>query len=147
MGIFDAFKKAFDNQDYSKSAALYEGTNARASHILVASESECQDIKEKISDGSLSFEEAAMQFSSCNSAKGGGKLGKFSPGTMVKEFDDVVFGVKDTGKIDLGTNANVYEPKHPLDEVIGPVETKFGYHLVKIETRNLAQFGNNAEGL
>ena len=93
LGLFDGLKKAFENQDYSTSPAAYEQTNARASHILVASEAEAQSIKEQLAAGTLQFEEAAMASSSCASASRGGKLGKFFPGTMVKEFDDVVFGL------------------------------------------------------
>lgn len=130
------------------------------------SEEQAQSLKDKIAAGELTFDEAAMQYSTCNSAKQGGRLGKFSPGkyppmifrfaakahdcatlsilcgagTMVKEFDDVVFGLRDTGEFDIGTNSNVFEPLYELDVVHGPVGTKFGYHLIKIETRNLADF-------
>lgn len=140
MGLFDAFAKAFDNKDYSKSPATYEQTNARASHILVSSEAECLSIKEQIAAGDLAFEEAALKFSSCNSAQNGGKLGKFMPGTMVPEFDEVVFGVQDTGRINPKNGADLYEPTYDLDVVHGPVRTKFGFHLIKIQTRNLAEF-------
>ena len=70
-------------------------------------------------------------------ARQGGKLGKFVPGTMVKEFDDVVFGVKDTGA--------EFVPKHEINEVVGPIQTQFGYHLIKIETRNMADFDFRAQ--
>ena len=83
MGVFDQFKKAFSNQDYSKSPAMYEQTYARAAHVLVSSEEQAKDIKEQIDAGNLDFNEAAMKFSSCNSAANGGNLGKFSPGACV----------------------------------------------------------------
>ena len=51
MGFFDQLKKSFDNQDYSQSPATYEQTNARASHVLVASEEEALKIKQEIADG------------------------------------------------------------------------------------------------
>ena len=137
MGIFDQLKKAFDNEDYSKSPAKYEQTNARASHILVKAESDAMEIKEQSAAGTLLFDEAAIKFSTCNSARQGGKLGKFVPGTMVKEFDDVVFGVKDTGA--------EFVPKHEINEVVGPIQTQFGYHLIKIETRNMADFDFRAQ--
>ena len=140
MGILDALGKSFSNQDYSQSPGAYESTNARASHILVASESEAQRIKDQIAAGELAFDEAAVKYSTCASASRGGKLGKFSPGTMVKEFDDVVFSMEDTGKMDMGTMTNIYAPKYELDVVHGPVATKFGFHLVKIETRFVAGF-------
>ena len=82
MGFFDQLKKSFENQDYSNSAATYEQTNARASHILVPTEEQANDIKSQLEAGSLDFSEAAVQFSTCNSAARGGKLGKFVPGTV-----------------------------------------------------------------
>ena len=95
---------------YSTSPATYEQTNARARHILVATEEEAQDIKSKIEAGTLDFSDAAVQFSSCSSASRGGKLGKFNPGQMAPEFDDVVFGLDDTGMINLKNDAALFEP-------------------------------------
>ena len=69
-----------------------------------------------------------------------GKLGKFAPGTMAKEFDDVIFGLVDTGTINPKNEAALFEPKYGMDEVHGPVKTKFGYHLINIETRYIAEF-------
>ena len=134
MGLFDGFKKAFENQEYKAGAAEARSatvTSARAAHILTATEAESQNVKEQIAKGELAFEEAAMQFSSCDSAARGGMLGKFGPGTMVKEFDAVVFGVGDSGD----------KPEYPCSEVIGPVRTKFGYHLIKIASRNMPKIG------
>mgnify|MGYP001205895499 FL=1 len=134
MGLFDSFAKAFDNKPYNAGAADARAatvTSAKAAHILTATEAESQSVKEQIASGDLAFEDAAMQFSSCDSSSRGGKLGKFGPGTMVKEFDAIVFGVGDSGD----------KPAYPRMEVIGPVRTKFGYHLIKIETRNLPKIG------
>ena len=36
--------------------------------------------------------------------------------------------------------AVLYEPKYAVGEVLGPVQTKFGWHLIKIETRYIADF-------
>jgi len=88
---------------------------AAARHILVDTEEACQDLKEKI-EGGLDFGAVAAEFSSCPSGKSGGALGTFSPGQMVKEFDDVVFS-------------------GDLDTVHGPVKTQFGYHLIEITKR------------
>ncbi len=145
MGLFDELKKAFDNVDYSQSPATYEQTNARASHVLVKTEAECASIKEQIAAGDLAFEEAAMKYSTCNSASRGGKLGKFVPGTMVPEFDEVVFSVKDTGMLNPKNGAMLYEPKYATGEVHGPVKTDFGYHLIKVETRTIAEFDFRAK--
>lgn len=85
LGLFDAFSKAFENKDYSNSPAQYEQTNARASHILVSTEAEAQKIKDDLAAGTVTFDEAALQYSSCASSQQGGRLGKFYPGAMAKE--------------------------------------------------------------
>jgi len=91
-------------------------TKASARHILVATEEKCQELKDKIQNGE-DFAVVAKEFSSCPSSRDGGNLGTFSPGMMVKEFDEVVFSA-------------------PINEVQGPVKTQFGYHLVEVTNRS-----------
>ena len=88
---------------------------AAARHILVSTEAQCNDLKHQITDGA-DFAELAKQHSACPSGRDGGALGTFSPGQMVKEFDDVVFSA-------------------PVGVVQGPVKTQFGYHLVEVTHR------------
>jgi peptidyl-prolyl cis-trans isomerase C len=88
---------------------------ATARHILVASEDECQALKDQITEGA-DFADLARQHSSCPSGQRGGDLGEFGPGMMVREFDEVVFSA------DVGT-------------VQGPVKTQFGYHLLEVTSR------------
>ncbi len=88
---------------------------AQARHILVDTEEKCNDLKQQIIDGA-DFADVARDNSSCPSGKTGGDLGEFSPGQMVKEFDEVVF----SGEIGV---------------VHGPVKTQFGYHLLEITSR------------
>ncbi|AJI46534.1 peptidylprolyl isomerase [Francisella philomiragia] len=89
---------------------------ASARHLLVQSESECKQIKKDISEGKITFEEAAKKHSLCPSGARGGDLGTFSQGQMVPEFDKVVFNDE-------------------LHKVHGPVQTQFGYHLLEITSR------------
>ena len=91
-------------------------TTARARHILVSSEAECNDLKQQIIDGA-DFAEMASAHSQCPSGKQGGDLGSFSPGQMVPEFDAVVFN-------------------EAVGEVHGPIKTQFGYHLIEISSRD-----------
>lgn len=56
---------------YTSSAHRYEQTNARASHILVKAEEDALKIRSDIEAGKLDFSEAAMRFSTCNSASQG----------------------------------------------------------------------------
>lgn len=89
---------------------------ATARHILVSSEDECNDLKQRIAGGE-DFATVAKAHSSCPSGQQGGDLGSFSQGMMVPEFDEVVF-------------------RDELNTVHGPVKTQFGYHLLEITSRN-----------
>ncbi|HID37158.1 MAG TPA: peptidylprolyl isomerase [Ghiorsea sp.] len=89
---------------------------AAARHILVADEAECQKLKQDIEAGA-DFVDIAKEHSTCPSAAKGGDLGTFRERAMVKEFNDVVFSAE-------------------LNQVHGPVKTKFGYHLIEISKRS-----------
>jgi peptidyl-prolyl cis-trans isomerase C len=88
---------------------------ARASHILVKTEEQANQILKRLADGE-EFDKVARRFSSCPSGKNGGDLGWFGKGQMVPEFEQVAFG-NDAGK------------------VVGPVKTQFGYHVIKVTGR------------
>ena len=90
-------------------------TKASARHILVETQDKCEDIKNQIEAGA-DFAQMAKEHSQCPSGQSGGDLGEFSPGQMVKEFDDVVFTAE-------------------LEKVHGPIQTQFGYHLIEITSR------------
>jgi peptidyl-prolyl cis-trans isomerase C len=96
-------------------------TKASASHILIKGGEEAADkleeIKAEIDDSPVKFAKAAAQYSQCPSASKGGDLGEFGPGSMVKEFDAVVFN------------------NDPINTTIGPIKTSFGYHLIYVRER------------
>lgn len=89
-----------------------EAEKASASHILVDSEEKANVIKEEIAGGK-SFEDAATEYSSCPSKERGGDLGAFGKGQMVPEFEEAAFAAE-------------------LNEVVGPVGTQFGFHLIRV---------------
>ena len=89
---------------------------ARARHILVETEKECEDLIAQIKDGA-DFGKLAQKYSKCPSKAKGGDLGEFGQGQMVPEFDKVVF------------NEEVRVPH-------GPIKTYFGYHIVEITSRS-----------
>ena len=68
----------------------------------------------------MTFEAAASAHSTCPSKDAGGDLGTFTRGQMVPEFEEAVFNMKN-------------------GEVSGPVKTQFGYHLIKVDTKNEAK--------
>ncbi len=95
----------------------------RARHILLRitpsrpteqAESELQDARRRIEAGE-DFAELAKELSEDESnAERGGSLGFFGRGRMVKAFEDAAF------------NAGV-------GELVGPVKTDFGYHLIEVQ--------------
>jgi peptidyl-prolyl cis-trans isomerase C len=87
-----------------------------ARHILVDSLELAEDIKNKIDDG-MNFEMAALQYSSCPSKEQGGNLGSFTRGRMVPEFEKAAFELA-------------------VGEVSEPVQTQFGYHIIKVEEKS-----------
>ena len=89
---------------------------ASASHILVKTEAEAQNLKTQI-DGGADFTELAAQNSQCPSKERGGALGTFGQGAMVKEFETVVFG------------------ELPVGQCSEPVQTQFGWHLIVVTER------------
>ncbi len=92
-----------------------KGEMVQAKHILVETNEQCSSIAEEIKSGAKTFEEAAKAYSTCPSKDRGGDLGQFGKGQMVKEFEDAAFTA---------------EP----GVVVGPVQTQFGYHLIKVES-------------
>ncbi len=89
---------------------------ARARHILVPTKEACESLKTQI-EGGADFAAVAKEHSKCPSGKQGGDLGEFSPGQMVREFDEVVF-------------------RDEVGKVHGPVKTQFGYHLIEVTSRS-----------
>lgn len=87
---------------------------AAASHILVNDEKLAQKLKRQIAEGA-DFAQLAKVHSKCRSAKKGGDLGEFRRGQMVGPFDKAVFG--------SGSEKQ---------QCIGPVKTKFGFHLIQV---------------
>ena len=89
---------------------------ATARHILVDSEKTCLELKRQLQKGA-DFEALAREKSKCPSGRTGGDLGEFSCGQMVPEFDNAVFSGE-------------------LNEILGPIETPFGYHLLEVTSRS-----------
>lgn len=111
-----AIRDIFES-DYSGAG---EEIEYRAAHILVETEEEAQDLAEQIADGT-NFAALAQEHSIGPSGPSGGKLGWFGDGVMVPDFFEAVTALE-------------------VGEVSAPVETQFGWHLIKLdETRDKAQ--------
>ena len=102
--------------------AVVEQNKAR--HILVRvndlvgeaeAKTKIERLKDRIAAGSK-FEEVAKTGSEDGSAQKGGELGWVSPGDTVAEFEAAMI-------------------KAPINSVIGPIRTQFGFHLIEVSER------------
>ncbi|UOQ54170.1 peptidylprolyl isomerase [Hymenobacter cellulosivorans] len=104
---------------------------ARASHILIKPEgttpeakaaalAKAKDVLAKIKGGA-DFAAMARQYGTDGTTATGGDLGWFTQGRMVPEFEKAVFGATSAGLLP------------------NPVETSFGYHIIKITAPKTSQ--------
>lgn len=102
-----------------KYAAQEPGKEYNAAHILVETEEAAQAIGAEL-DGGADFAALAKEKSTGPSGPNGGDLGWFGVGMMVQPFEEAVIAL---------------EP----GEVSDPVETQFGWHVIKLnEVRTAA---------
>ncbi|MDQ0317081.1 peptidylprolyl isomerase [Amorphus orientalis] len=87
-----------------------------ARHILVETEDEAKALIEQLDEGA-DFAELASEHSTGPSASQGGDLGYFTQGQMVPPFEEAAFAL----------DAGSYTEE--------PVQTEFGYHVIKVEDR------------
>jgi len=107
--------------EYDSAKIKAGDTEYRASHILVNSEKEAKDVIAKLTAGKKAkFEDLAKKESKDSSAGNGGDLGWTLPANLVPEF----------------ANAMVKLKKGEVSKT--PVQTKFGWHVIRLEeTRKL----------
>lgn len=86
-----------------------------ASHILVKTAEEATSVLDEIKQGK-DFSEVAKARSVGPSGPQGGSLGTFGRGRMVPEFEAAAFALQ-------------------KDEISAPVQTQFGYHIIKVTDR------------
>lgn len=117
---------------YDENKASFYKDEAKASHILIStvdendkelSKEKKEEAKKKAEDilkrakAGEEFSELASEYSEDpGSASKGGDLGYFKKGDMVEEFNDAVFALK-------------------VGEISDLVESKFGYHIIKLTDR------------
>jgi peptidyl-prolyl cis-trans isomerase D len=114
-------------QQYATAEKTYTQEEQRqASHILIAvkpdateaeraaAKKKAEEIAAQAKANPAKFADLAKQYSQDpGSAAQGGDLGSNPRGTMVKAFDDAVFAMKP-------------------GEIVGPVQSDFGYHVIKL---------------
>lgn len=122
---------------YNENKKDYEQVKAR--HILIAfkgspaaqqgkpelteeqAKAKAEAIKKQI-EGGAKFEDIAKKESDdTGSGANGGELGAFGHGQMVPEFEKAAFDAK-------------------VGDVIGPVRTQYGYHIIKVDSHEYTPF-------
>lgn len=95
-----------------------QAEEVRASHILVEDEATAKEVLEKINAGE-DFADLAAEYSTDSTAENGGDLGFFGTGKMVEAFETAAFALD-------------------IDEVSDVVETKYGFHIIKVTDKKEA---------
>ena len=118
--VSDADVKAY----FDKNRQLFDKPEQiKARHVLVADAKTAQSVfaKLKADPSDANWAALAKQYSTDPASKDkGGDLGYFGRGQMVPAFQDAAFSAK-------------------VGQVIGPVHSQFGYHVIQVEDRKPAQ--------
>lgn len=105
----DDVKKYYDENK----AQFAKPEQVRASHILVKTKEEAQDVLDQLKNGSDFAKLAAEKSIDPGTKDVGGDLNYFERGAMTKPFSDAAFSLK-------------------KDELSGIVQTEFGFHIIKV---------------
>jgi foldase protein PrsA len=106
---------------FDKNRSLFDKpAQVRARHILVADAAKAKEVLAKLKAGG-NWDALAKQYSTDPASKDkGGELGFFGRGQMVGPFQDAAFGAK-------------------VNQIVGPVKSPFGYHIIQVEEKKPAQ--------
>lgn len=110
----EQIKTYFEDPKNKDQFVVPESVDAR--HVLVKTKAEADKVRALLEadNTDANWKKVAAQYSIDKSNKDtGGSLGNFPKGRMVKEFEDVAFG------LDVG-------------EVSEPVKTQFGWHVIEV---------------
>lgn len=103
-------------EEYRKYVEGFAGEEYNASHILVEDQAQASELIAAI-EGGADFAELAAEHSLDGSGANGGELGWFEPGMMVESFSNAVSAME-VGEISSA-----------------PVQSRFGWHIIKLNDR------------
>jgi peptidyl-prolyl cis-trans isomerase D len=115
-------------QDDTRTARhILIAVNGSDPKVDAAAKAKAEDLLKQIKSGG-DFAKLAAQYSDDQgSGKQGGELGDVPRGEMVKPFEEALFGIAKPG------------------DIVGPIRTQFGYHIIQLEKINSAQVKSFAE--
>jgi foldase protein PrsA len=112
---------------FEKNIAKYDaGEQVRGMHILVADLATAQQVEKELIEGTDFAALAAKYSTDAGSKATGGDLGWFERGQMVPEFEDAAFSLQP-------------------GETSEPVQTQYGYHIIRVVERKDAHTPTLAE--
>lgn len=105
------------NAYYREHAEEFEvPERVRVRQIVLANKEEAVKVRERLTDGTESFELVAQEVSLSPDAAQGGEIGVFAKGKMPPEFDQVCFSLQ-------------------IGEISRVVKSPYGYHIFRVEER------------
>ncbi len=106
---------------YNKNKVRYSTDEVHAQHILVATEKEAEAILAEVKKSKVDFQKVAEAKSKDPSAKNTrGDVGFFNRTVFDQAFTDAAFSAS-------------------AGEIVGPVKTAFGYHVIKVVERKVGK--------
>jgi peptidyl-prolyl cis-trans isomerase C len=112
---------------YEKNRTKFSTDQVRAQHILTQTEAEARELLKKVREPSADFQKIAEQVSRDPSAKNNrGELGYFTRDQLVEEFTQAAF-------------------KASTGDIVGPVRTMYGYHVIRVMDKKLGRIQNFEE--
>ncbi|MCC8483680.1 MAG: peptidylprolyl isomerase [Rickettsia endosymbiont of Labidopullus appendiculatus] len=115
------------NAEYDKLVASLKGKEeVKVSHILLATEKEAVNIKNRLNKGEK-FAKLAKDLSKDEGSKeNGGEIGYITSGQLVPEFENKALSMK-------------------VNEISSPVKTQFGWHIIMVLDKRSAQIPSKEE--
>ncbi|WP_290773849.1 SurA N-terminal domain-containing protein [Anaerofustis sp.] len=107
-------------KEFNKNTEQYDKSTVSAKHILTQDKSLAKEIYEQSTKEDVNFDDIMSKYQNNSSVEQASDLGAFTYASMVEDFSKAVF------KADKG-------------EVIGPVKTEYGYHVVYVYDKNITQ--------
>lgn len=117
------------DEEYNKLAANLKGKEEiKVSHILVETEKEAKNVKNRLNKGEK-FAKLAKELSKDEGSKAnGGEIGYIVPGQLVPEFEEKAMAMK-------------------VKDVSAPVKTQFGWHIITVIDKRPAQIPTKEEAM
>jgi len=123
--IYDANKKDYEQVKAKHILIAFKGSPAaqpgKPELTEEQAKAKAEELKKQIAGGAKFEDVAKKESDDTGSGANGGELGAFGHGQMVPEFETAAFAAK-------------------VGDVIGPIRTQYGYHLIRVESHEYTPF-------